>query len=342
MAQGDRPGKKPFDPERADQIKSDIVRGAKYAPFDLIGAPVDIVNMAMGAVGIPVSDKPVMGSEYLIDKYADLGEAVGVTYDRPTGSTEETIGRVVGGLGMEGSLVGIASQFAKAARVKKGQGSELQGTSDAQLKAPPSDVEVLNARSRKVEVEVEDMVSDYNLEDYGLGGPTDFAEDVVLEYQGLLDEGLPQSEALTSALVQSANRVNEAVGDTLISADDLLKDIARRNPDREAFTGLDDLVARRVEGSKSRREMELKAKRARYQASPEAAEVRARAAALEQAAGVTPDMDAAARADAMRVFAEGQQRDAVGVGLPKKPAKPDLKLVKKARGGIADMFRLYS
>ena len=66
-----------FDPEAFDfamprtstdpKQAGDFVRGAKYAPFDLLGAPVDIVNMAIGAVGVPVSDKPVMGSEFLID-----------------------------------------------------------------------------------------------------------------------------------------------------------------------------------------------------------------------------------------------------------------------------------
>ena len=78
MAQGDRPGKKPFDPAKAEQMKADFIRGAKFAPMDLLGAPVDLTTMAMRGVGIPVPEKPFLGSEYLIDKYADLGEALDI------------------------------------------------------------------------------------------------------------------------------------------------------------------------------------------------------------------------------------------------------------------------
>jgi hypothetical protein len=97
MAQGDRPVKKPFDPAKADQMKSDFIRGAKYAPFDLVGAPVDLTTMAMRGLGVPVPEKPFLSSEYLIDKYADLGEALDINYDRPTGSGMETLGRVMAG-----------------------------------------------------------------------------------------------------------------------------------------------------------------------------------------------------------------------------------------------------
>ena len=75
----------------------DFVRGLKYAPFDLLGAPVDLANMALSPLGLG-SDMPVGGSDYLINKYADLGDLLGVNYDRPTGSGSETLGRIGGGL----------------------------------------------------------------------------------------------------------------------------------------------------------------------------------------------------------------------------------------------------
>ena len=76
---------------------ADIGRGILYSPFDLIGAPVDLANMALQPLGLG-SEKPFGGSEYLIDKYADLGDYLGVNYQRPTNSTEELIGRIAGGV----------------------------------------------------------------------------------------------------------------------------------------------------------------------------------------------------------------------------------------------------
>lgn len=76
---------------------ADIGRGILYSPFDLIGAPVDLANMALQPLGLG-SEKPFGGSEYLIDKYADLGDYLGVNYQRPTNSTEELLGRIAGGV----------------------------------------------------------------------------------------------------------------------------------------------------------------------------------------------------------------------------------------------------
>jgi len=144
MAQGDRPGKKPFDPAKAEQMKADFIRGAKFAPMDLLGAPVDLTTMAMRGVGIPVPEKPFLGSEYLIDKYADLGEAIDVNYDRPTGSGMETLGRVMAGtagLGGEAAVAlapGIGKLFAKATKTR-GSGTEVKGSGNIEMEASPSD-----------------------------------------------------------------------------------------------------------------------------------------------------------------------------------------------------------
>ena len=145
MAQGDRPGKKPFDPAKAEQMKADFIRGAKFAPMDLLGAPVDLTTMAMRGLGIPVPEKPFLGSEYLIDKYADLGEAIDVDYDRPTGSGMETLGRVMAGtagLGGEAAVAlapGIGRLFAKATKTR-GSGIEAKGSGNIEMDSLPSDL----------------------------------------------------------------------------------------------------------------------------------------------------------------------------------------------------------
>ena len=145
MAQGDRPGKKPFDPAKAEQMKADFIRGAKFAPMDLLGAPVDLTTMAMRGLGVPVPEKPFLSSEYLIDKYADLGEALDINYDRPTGSGMETLGRVMAGtagLGGEAAVAlapGIGRLFAKATKTR-GSGIEAKGSGNIEMDSLPSDL----------------------------------------------------------------------------------------------------------------------------------------------------------------------------------------------------------
>ena len=122
------------DPKQAGEF----VRGAKYAPFDLLGAPVDIANLLMGGAG---GTKPFLGSEYLIDKYADLGEAIGVDYDRPTGSTAETAGRIVGGVALDPGLLaaGIGLKFAQSTKTR-GSGAEVKGSGAVELESMASDL----------------------------------------------------------------------------------------------------------------------------------------------------------------------------------------------------------
>jgi hypothetical protein len=70
----------------------DIGRGVSYYPYDLIGAPVDIINMALQPVGLG-SERPVLGSDYLRNIAQSLG------YAQPsTGSGAETAARFAAGL----------------------------------------------------------------------------------------------------------------------------------------------------------------------------------------------------------------------------------------------------
>jgi hypothetical protein len=69
----------------------DIGRGVSYYPYDLIGAPVDLINMALTPVGLG-SEEPVMGSDYLRNIARSLGLA-----EAPTGSGAETAARFAAG-----------------------------------------------------------------------------------------------------------------------------------------------------------------------------------------------------------------------------------------------------
>jgi hypothetical protein len=110
----------------------------------LVGAPVDLTTMAMRSLGVPVPEKPFLSSEYLIDKYADLGEALDINYDRPTGSGMETLGRVMAGtagLGGEAAALapGIGRMFAQTTKAR-GAGAEVKGSGAAELEAPSSEL----------------------------------------------------------------------------------------------------------------------------------------------------------------------------------------------------------
>lgn len=76
---------------RIRQALGDIARGVSYYPYDLIGAPVDVANLALGAVGLG-SKEPVLGSDYLRRIAQNLGYA-----QAPSGSTVENVTRLAAG-----------------------------------------------------------------------------------------------------------------------------------------------------------------------------------------------------------------------------------------------------
>jgi hypothetical protein len=80
-------------PETAKKMLKDVARGVSYYPYDLVGAPVDIINMGLKGVDYVTgsklaTEKPVGGSEYLIDKSRQAGIA-----EKPTGSAAEELAR---------------------------------------------------------------------------------------------------------------------------------------------------------------------------------------------------------------------------------------------------------
>lgn len=110
--------KKP-EPSLGEKVKGtakEMLRSAQYAPYDLLGAPVDIMNLGLKGVDYVTgsklaTEKPVGGSDYLIQKSRELGIA-----DEPTGSTTETLTRM--GMGILSPTAGPRAMIAAGKAVK--------------------------------------------------------------------------------------------------------------------------------------------------------------------------------------------------------------------------------
>lgn len=79
------------DRAQGRQARDDFFRGVKFSPFDLLGAPVDLVNMGLqgidtmfGRRNVLGSERPLLGADDLINRYADFVEYMGYDYGRPT------------------------------------------------------------------------------------------------------------------------------------------------------------------------------------------------------------------------------------------------------------------
>jgi hypothetical protein len=85
-------GRRRAMPNTDVEINQGLLRGASYYPYDLLGSPVDLINMALTPIGLG-SEKPVMGSAYL----QSLAQRAGLSA-QPTGSNSENIARLVASL----------------------------------------------------------------------------------------------------------------------------------------------------------------------------------------------------------------------------------------------------
>jgi SLT domain-containing protein len=101
-----------------DTLK-EVIRSTQYTPYDLVGAPVDVINLGLKGIDYVTgsklaTEKPVGGSDYLIEKANQLGIA-----DKPTGSMTETLTRLGTGLITPGGVakgVELAKRPVTAAR----------------------------------------------------------------------------------------------------------------------------------------------------------------------------------------------------------------------------------
>lgn len=111
---------------------SDILRGGMSGlTTGFVGGPVDILNMIMGAVGAPVSEKPVMGSDWLNDK-------LGV---QKSGSTEETLAELISSFTTPGGAAKAATVPALLAMRTGGKAADaLKATKATKAKKAVADL----------------------------------------------------------------------------------------------------------------------------------------------------------------------------------------------------------
>ena len=78
----------------AKEMLKEVGRSTQYLPADLVGAPVDLINLGLQGIDALTGSKlgqkmPVGGAEWLIDKANKYG-----LMDKPTGSLTETLTRI--------------------------------------------------------------------------------------------------------------------------------------------------------------------------------------------------------------------------------------------------------
>jgi hypothetical protein len=81
-------GRRRAMPNRDVEMNQGLLRGASYYPYDLLGSPIDLINMALKPMGMG-SQKPVIGSDYL----QSLAQQYGLS-QQPTGSNAENLARL--------------------------------------------------------------------------------------------------------------------------------------------------------------------------------------------------------------------------------------------------------
>lgn len=132
-------------PDTAKKMLKDAARGVSFYPYDLIGAPVDVINMALKGVDYVTgsklaTEKPVGGSAYLIDKSNKLGVA-----EKPTGSASEELAR-------------FSSAFINPASGARATGRVLEKTGDvAQKTAEKVGLEATRAITKNPDVTAAQM-----------------------------------------------------------------------------------------------------------------------------------------------------------------------------------------
>lgn len=138
MAEG---GEVAPEPEKgsAKAMLKEVGRSTQYAPADIAGSPVDLINLGLKGVDAMAGTKlaqemPVGGAEWIISKAHEYG-----LMDKPTGSTTETVTRFATGLASPGAVVkGAAMAGGKAATMSRkalDEAYELSGMSRAKKAA---------------------------------------------------------------------------------------------------------------------------------------------------------------------------------------------------------------
>lgn len=105
----DTPDGQPAD----DGLPVQATSGFNEGLAQVLGLPVDIVNSALGAVGVPTSDRPFLGSEQLLDVAGEVG-LISPPSEDPTGKAVRRVAQEVGASAIPAA--GVAGAAARGAR----------------------------------------------------------------------------------------------------------------------------------------------------------------------------------------------------------------------------------
>ena len=123
---------------RGKRSATDLIRGVTLAPERLVGMPVDVVNQAMGGLGLPMSKRPVMGSDWLIEN-----NPLRSPENMPTGSGAEIVGDVLGSV--------VADPFIIPAKVAGLIGTGLAGLGSIRRVKPTKSTDLESLRGKPVD-----------------------------------------------------------------------------------------------------------------------------------------------------------------------------------------------
>jgi len=171
----------------------------------------------------------------------------------------------------------------------------------------------------------------------------EFIGGVIDEYQGARDQGFNRGDALVDAIRVKVRDYNEIYPNAL-NENSVLDDIAKNVNDDFGF---DAALSRFREAQTNRNALEAELQTAKFKNVREAQEAATRV--REEQLGIAGLSDSE-KAAFYRNMGEQEQRGIAGIGIPEpETPKPNLRLVKKAKGGpvdmrsgVGDLFRVYS
>lgn len=205
----------------------DLARGVSYYPYDLLGAPVDVANLALSAVGLG-SKEPVLGSDQLRRISQQLGFA-----QPSTGSTAETVGRFAAGLTNPAAPVRAVQRVAEPT-----EAALRQIVREIETTPPAGQIAYHGSPYLFKQFDPMKVGTGEGAQAYGVGaGYTAEARPVAQYYAEILANRNPQNQNRLNAHA-NAQRLARLAGDPKYAADDIrfALETDPNNPQKELLT----------------------------------------------------------------------------------------------------------
>ena len=170
----------------------DFLHGAKFAPFDLVGGPVDLANAALGLINLD-HPEPFMGSDYLINRYADLAEGLGSEFRRPTNNPAENGGRLLASL-----ATGVNGARAAGADLLETLGDNAPLVQKAAQDALSSATQKIEQQSHRMKLSPEEFEAFTNV---------DFESSVVNEFTDTIKKAAKEGTMQPDIAKSIANKI---------------------------------------------------------------------------------------------------------------------------------------